>query len=57
MNPVIIEYDYRSDGGPKRIGPFDTRSLATAHADAKAREGWQAAYCIVPLTPPEEDTH
>lgn len=55
MSPVIIEYDHRSDGGPTRVGPFDTRSLATAHADSKAREGWTASYSIVPLAPPELD--
>lgn len=55
MTLHIIEYDHRSDGGPRHVGPFATRSLATAHADAQAREGWTASYCIVPITSPDED--
>lgn len=52
----VIEYDSRSDGGPRHVGPFSTRAAATVHVESKARQGWEGVYCIVPLTSPEADT-
>lgn len=55
----VIEYDSRSDGGPRRVGPFDTREAAHGHADSRAldekRHGWSASWCVVPVTSPEAD--
>ena len=30
----VLVFDYRSDGGPRMVGPFPTRAAAFAHADA-----------------------
>lgn len=51
----FIEYGYRSDNGPRHVGPFATQGLARDHAWSQARPGWTSAYNIVRLTPPEED--
>lgn len=52
----VIEYDSRSDGGPRRVGTFTTRRDAHEHAESKAGPGWTASYCVVPVTSPEADT-
>lgn len=52
----VIEYDSRSDGGPRRVGPFTDYATAQRHADRHARPGFTASWCVVPVTPPELDT-
>lgn len=51
----VLKYDYRTDGGPLLVGPFDSRVDANAHANTHYAPGWVAAYMIVPLATPEED--
>lgn len=52
----VIEYDSRSDGGPRRVGPFDDRATAQRHADSHNGPGFTASWCVVPVTSPEADT-
>lgn len=51
----ILEYEYRSDNGPQLVGPFTTRDAAQAHADSKRGQGWEATFCICPLTTAGDD--
>ncbi len=45
-----IEFDHRSDGGPRLVGPFPNRGTADAYArNLKLRE---AAYCVCPMKTP-----
>jgi hypothetical protein len=53
MDQVIIEFDYRDDGGPKRVGPFPSRSSALEHVDHLGAP--DAVWSVVPLTSPEQD--
>lgn len=45
----VIDYDYRSDSGPRLVGPFPSRSAAEEHADSLRGPGWEALYCISPV--------
>ena len=45
-----VDFDYRSDNGPRLVGPFDSRDQAMIWAEALQGPGWEASYCIVPIT-------
>ena len=47
--PFVIEFDYRSDDGPDRVGPFGSREAAEAHAATLLGHGWSAEYTIMPI--------
>lgn len=47
-----IEFDHRSDGGPRLVGPFETRDAANEHADGLGLR--DASFCVVPLADPSE---
>lgn len=49
----VIEYDYRSDNGPRMVGPFPSRQAAEAWADTLRGPGWEAEFSYCPVTPPE----
>lgn len=51
----VLNFDNRSDGGPRFVGPFHSRQDAEDHADSLAGPGWQASFCVVRLTAPERD--
>jgi hypothetical protein len=51
MTQYVLEFDYRSDGGPRLVGPFNSRE--EAWAAVPVRDGFKAAYCVVPLAAPE----
>jgi hypothetical protein len=56
----IIDFDERSDGGPRRVGPFTSRGEANRYVDG-LRE-WRmdtdgkftAVWTIVPIAPPDD---
>lgn len=49
----VLEFDYRSDDGPRYVGPFPSRGAALAWA-YNAIGGGEASYHAYPLTPPNE---
>lgn len=46
-----VEFDYRSDGGARLVGPFDTKEQAEQWTDGLHGPDWEAEFSIVPLTP------
>lgn len=55
MGKFIIEFDYRSDGGSDRVGPFNSRDEADAWLAATPIETCE--YSIVPLDEPKVVRH
>lgn len=55
---LAIDFDARSDGGPRLVGPFENdeqvrRYLDAARDAAIDRDGdWDAGWCVVPLAEP-----
>lgn len=55
----VVEFDHRSDGGPRLVGPFATvaageRYVAALAARAMAATGdWDASWSVQPLYVPE----
>lgn len=47
-----VEFDYRSDSGPRLVGPFDTREQAQEWTDGLRGPRWEAEFCIAPMAPP-----
>lgn len=47
----VVDFDYRSDGGPHLVGPFETREAAHEYTDSFRGPGWEASFCVVPVTP------
>ena len=52
----VLEFDYRSDGGPRLVGPFPDETAASEYVDKAHRASkpgtWSATYNIAPLAPP-----
>jgi hypothetical protein len=54
MGQIAIEFDYRSDGGPRYVGPFPDDDAAQRHVDSlKLRD---ASWNWITLTPPGDDS-
>lgn len=57
----VIDYDHRSDRGPRLVGPFDNPEDAHRYADRqrdksmKATGAWHASYSVVPLYEPSDE--
>ena len=50
----VVEFDYRDDDGPDRVGPFRSRPAAGRWVEAQPIN--EASYSIVRLwMPPEKD--
>lgn len=49
----VISYEYRSDNGPRDVGPFPSRKAAEQWANTLLGADWSASFDFVPLTPPE----
>jgi 2'-5' RNA ligase len=45
----VIEFDYRSDGGDRIVGPFDTREDAESYVSALSGEGFSAEWSVIDL--------
>lgn len=45
----VLEFESRNDGGPMRIGPFESRDAAFDYAHSLAHYGWSASYLAVPV--------
>jgi hypothetical protein len=52
LRMFIVDFDYRSDNGPRLVGPFDTREHAQLWTDGLRGPGWEAEFCIAPLAAP-----
>jgi hypothetical protein len=52
VTKYVLEFDYRSDNGPRLVGPFDSREETYAAVPVGA--GFEAEWITRPLTPPEE---
>jgi hypothetical protein len=54
----VVEFDRRSDDGPRLVGPFATKDAGNRWATDEgkrvmARDGnWDCSYCVVPLYVP-----
>ena len=48
----VIEFDYRSDGGPDRVGPFATKQDAQEWSETLLGPDWRASFWYARLTPP-----
>lgn len=46
----IVEFDYRSDDGPVRVGPFDSREDADAWLESLPPMDWECN--VAPLAAP-----
>ena len=51
----VLNFYNRSDGGPRFLGPFQSRQDAEDHAISLVTAGFEAGYCVLRLTPPGED--
>lgn len=53
----ILEFEWRSDNGPRRVGPFDTGLLAELHVQSLAGNvpDFEAEWSAVPLYAPGEE--
>lgn len=47
----VVNFDYRSDSGPRLVGPFDTREQGDAYVRGLHLDG--AEYSVSPLAAPE----
>lgn len=47
----ILSFDNRSDGGPRTVGPFNSREAAFDYAHSLAHQGWSASYEAIPVSP------
>jgi hypothetical protein len=48
----IVEFDYRSDNGPRQVGPFNSREDARLYVQRIAHIGFEAEWNVSPLHPP-----
>ena len=49
----VVDFDYRSDGGPALVGPFGSRDEAQSWTSGLHGPGWEAEFCILPVAAPE----
>lgn len=49
----MIEFDHRDDNGPRRVGPFTSRSAALGHVERLGIA--DAVWSVVPLVHPDQD--
>lgn len=47
----VLEFDYRSDNGPRHVGPFVSRQAAFEWAEREIADG-EASYHAYPLVGP-----
>lgn len=51
MSMFVLEFDFRSDNGPRHVGPFASRAEAFDWAERTIGSG-EAEYHAYPLTDP-----
>lgn len=51
----LIQFDHRSDGGPRLVGPFDTKLAAELYVQRLVGQydSFHAEWGITPIYPPE----